>query len=296
MRPKYGGNGQGPLETIEEPLYVSSPLGIRARIGMICRGCELEISGTLLTVDLRIMDMTEFDIILGMDWLTVYRVVIDCGRRRVTAYTQDGTRVVFQGGKHDILPHTVYEFRCQGKLAGWLASLTLEDEVRPDLDLPRVVCEYVDVFPDELPGLPPHRDVDFGIELHSGTSTISMTSHRMAPVELQELRVQLQEPLDKRFIRPSTSPWGAPVLFAKKRGKTLRLCMNYRKLNRVTIKNRYPLPRIDDLLDQLRGVRVYSKIDLHTGYHQLRVRETDIPKTTFRTRYGHFEFTVMPLD
>ena len=121
-----------------------------------------------------------------------------------------------------------------------------------------------------------------------------MTPHRMTPVELQELRVQLQEPLDKRFIRPSTSPWGAPVLFAKKRGKTLRLCMNYRKLNRVTIKNRYPLPRIDDLLDQLRGVRVYSKIDLHTGYHQLRVRETDIPKTTFRTRYGHFEFTVMP--
>ena len=149
-------------------------------------------------------------------------------------------------------------------------------------------------FPDELPGLPPHRDVDFGTELHSGTSTISMTSHRMAPVELQELRVQLQEPLDKRFIRPNTSPWGAPVLFAKKRGKTLRLCMNYRKLNRVTIKNRYPLPRIDDLLDQLRGVRVYSKIDLHTGYHQLRVRETDVPKTTFRTRYGHFEFTVMP--
>ena len=98
--------------------------------------------------------------------------------------------------------------------------------MRPDLDLPRVVCEYVDVFPDELPGVPPHRDVDFGNELHPDTSTICMTSHRMAPVELQELRVQLQEPLDKRFIRPSTSPWGAPVLFAKKRGKTLRLCMN----------------------------------------------------------------------
>ena len=104
MRPKYGGNGQGPLETLEEPLHVNSPLGIRARIGTICRGCELEISGTLLTVDLRIMDMSEFDVIFGMDWLTVYKVVIDCERRRVTAYTQDGTRVVFQGGKHDILP------------------------------------------------------------------------------------------------------------------------------------------------------------------------------------------------
>ena len=282
------------VETLEEPLYVSSPLGIRARIGMICRGCELEISGTLLTVDLRIMDMSEFDVILGMDWLTAYRVVIDCERMRVTSYTQDGTRVVFQGDKHDILPQTVYESRCQGQLAGWLASLTLEDEERPDLDLPRVVCEYVDVFPDELPGLPPQRVVDFGIELHPGTSPISMTPHRMAPVELQELRVQLQELLDKGFIRPSTSPWGAPVLFAKKKDKTLRLCIDYRHLNRVTIKNRYPLPRIDDLFDQLRGARVYSKIDLRTGYHQLRVRDTDIPKTAFRTRYGHYEFTVMP--
>ena len=99
-------------------------------------------------------------------------------------------------------------------------SLTLEDEVRPDLDLPRVVCEYVDFFPDELPGLPPHRVVDFGIKLHLGTSTISMTPHRMAPVELQELRVQLQGLLDKGFIRPSTSPWGASALVAKKRGKT----------------------------------------------------------------------------
>ena len=121
-----------------------------------------------------------------------------------------------------------------------------------------------------------------------------MTPHRMAPVELQELKVQLQELLDKGFIRPSTSPWGSPVLFAKKKDKILRLCIDYRQLNRVTIKNQYPLPRIDDLFDQLRGARVYSKIGLHTGYHQLRVRETNIPKTAFRTSYGHFEFTVMP--
>ena len=102
------------VEGLEEPLYVSSPLGIRARIGMICRGCELEISGILLTVDLRVMDMSEFDVIMGMDWLTAYRVVIDCERRRVTAYTQDGPRVVFHGDKHDIFPQTVYESRCQG--------------------------------------------------------------------------------------------------------------------------------------------------------------------------------------
>ena len=144
-----------------------------------------------------------------MDWLTAYRVVINCECRRVTAYTQDGTRVTFQGDKHDVFPHTVYDSRWHRQLMGWLASLTLEDEVRPDLGLPRVVCEYEDVFSDELLGLPPQRDVDFCIELHPGTSHISMTLHKMAPVELQELKVQLQELLNKGFIGPSTSPWGA---------------------------------------------------------------------------------------
>ena len=151
-----------------------------------------------------------------------------------------------------------------------------------------MVCEYEDVFLDELPRLLSHRDVDFTIELHPCTSPISMTLHRMAPAELQELKVQLQELLDRGFIRLSTSPWGAPILFAKKRDKTLRLCIDYRQLNRATIKNRYPLPKIDDLFDQLRGTRVYSKIDLRISNHQLRVREADIPKTAFRTRYGHF--------
>ena len=122
------------FETLKEPFYASSPLWTRARLGMIGRGCELEISGTLLTVDLRIIDMSKFDVILGMDWLMAYRIVINCERRRVTAYMQDSARMVFQGDKHDILPQTVYEPKCQGQLAGWLASLTLEDEDRPDLD------------------------------------------------------------------------------------------------------------------------------------------------------------------
>ena len=157
-----------------------------------------------------------------------------------------------------------------------------------------MVCEYKDIFLDELPRLPPYRDVDFTNELHPGTSPIFMTPHKMAPAELGELKVQLQELLDRGFIRPSTSPLGAPVLFAKNKDKTLQLCIDYRQLNRATIKNRYHLPRIDDLFDQLRGMRVYSKIDLCIGYHQFRVREADIPKTAFRTWYGPFEFTMMP--
>ena len=194
------------VKTLNEPLHMSSPLGTKARIDRICRGCELEISGILLTVDLRVMDMSEFEVILRMDWLTAHRVVIDCDRMRVTANTPDSTYVVFQGNRHNVSPHTVYDSRWQGQLMGLLASLTLEDEVRQDMSLPRVVCEYEDVFPDELPGLPPPRDVDFRIELHPRTSPISMTPHRMAPVELRELKVQINELLGKGFIRPSTSP------------------------------------------------------------------------------------------
>ena len=160
--------------------------------------------------------------------------------------------------------------------------------MRLDLDLPRVVCEYANIFPNELPGLPPHRDVDFGIELHPGTSTISMTPHRMAPVELQELRVQLQGLLDKGFMKPSTSPWGAPVLFAKKKGKTLRLCVDYRQWNRVMIQNRYILPRIDELFDQLRGARVYPKIDLRAGYHHLYAKFSKFEFWLTKVRFfGH---------
>ena len=123
-------------------------------VDLICQGCELEISGILLTMDLRVMDMSKFDVIHGKDWLMAYRVVIDCERRRVTAYTHDGTHVTFQGDKRDALPQTVYDFMWHRKLVGWLVSLTLEDELRQNLDLPRVVCEYKDVFLDELLGLP----------------------------------------------------------------------------------------------------------------------------------------------
>ena len=145
MRPKYGGNGQGPLETIEEPLYVSSPLGIRARIGMICRGCELEILGTLLTMDLRIMDMSEFEVILRMDWLITYRVVIDCEHRRITAYTQDGTPVVFQGVSTIFSPDSI-RVQVSGTVSGLASEPYPRGQGETDLDLPRVVYECVDVF------------------------------------------------------------------------------------------------------------------------------------------------------
>ena len=157
-----------------------------------------------------------------------------------------------------------------------------------------VVRHFPDVFPEDLPGLPPDREGEFTIDLLPGTNPISLTPYRMAPAELRELKAQLQELVDKGFIQPSISPWGAPVLFVRKKDGTLRLCIDYRQLNRVTIKNRYPLPRIDDLFDQLKGACVFSKIDLRSGYYQLKIRDDDVPKTAFRTRYGHYEFLVMP--
>ena len=192
--------------SLEVSMHVNSPLGTRVSVDQMCWDCELEILGILLIVGLRVMDMSEFGVILGMNWLTAHRVVIDCDRKRVTAYTPNDVCVMFQGDKHDTLPRAVNDSRWHGKLVGWLASLTLEDKMRHELSLPRVVCEYEDIFPDELLGLPPHRVVDFAIELHPGTSPISMTLHRMVPVELQELKVQVQELLDKGFIIPSTSP------------------------------------------------------------------------------------------
>ncbi|GJS84077.1 putative reverse transcriptase domain-containing protein [Tanacetum coccineum] len=150
------------------------------------------------------------------------------------------------------------------------------------------------IFPEDLPGLPPTRQVEFQIDLVPGAAPVARAPYRLAPSEMKELSEQLKELSDKGFIRPSSSPWGAPVLFVKKKDGSFRMCIDYRELNKLTVKNRYPLPRIDDLFDQLQGSSVYSKIDLRSGYHQLRVREEDIPKTAFRTRYGHYEFQVMP--
>ncbi|XP_070014109.1 uncharacterized protein [Nicotiana sylvestris] len=146
---------------------------------------------------------------------------------------------------------------------------------------------------DELPGIPPDREIDFGIDVIPGMQPISIPPYRMAPAELKGLKEQLKDLLERGFIRPSVSPWGAPALFVRKKDGSLRMCIDYRQLNKVTIKNKYPLPRIDDLFDQLQGATCFSKIDLWSGYHQLKIREQDIPKTSFRTRYGHFEFMVM---
>ena len=143
--------------------------------------------------------------------------------------------------------------------------------------------DFPDVFPEELPSIPPVREVNLSIEILPGTTPTSRAPYRMAPTELKELKIQLQELLDKGFIRPSVSPWGAPVLFVKKKDGTLRMCIDYWQVNKEIVKNKYPLSRIENLFDQLKGAGVFSKIDLRSGYYQLRVKDVDVPKTTFRT-------------
>nr|GFC06104.1 putative reverse transcriptase domain-containing protein [Tanacetum cinerariifolium] len=179
-------------------------------------------------------------------------------------------------------------------ILGFLSTIHDTTSDVPSIHDQPIVSEFPDVFPDELPGIPPVREVGFNIELIPGSEPISKAPYRMAPIELKELKDQLQELLERGFIHPSVSPWGAPVIFVKKKDGSMRLGIDYRELNKITIRNRYPLPRIDDLFDQLQGAMHFSKIDLRSGHHQLRVKEQDVSKTAFRTRYGHYEFLVMP--
>ncbi|GJU72173.1 putative reverse transcriptase domain-containing protein [Tanacetum coccineum] len=206
----------------------------------VIKGYTLTLLNQPFEIDLIPIKLSSFDVVIGIDWLSKYRAKI-LYDEKVVHIPIDGENLIIR----------VMEKKADEK--------RLEDI--------SVVKEFLDVFPKDLPGIPPIR---------------------------QELSNQLQELTDRGFIRPSTSPWGAPVLFVKKKDGSFRMCIDYRELNKLTIKNRYPLPRIDDLFDQLQGSSIYSKIDLRSGYHQLRVREEDIPKTAFRTRYGHYEFQVMP--
>jgi hypothetical protein len=157
----------------------------------------------------------------------------------------------------------------------------------------RVVQEYPDVFLEEVSGMPPDRDIEFFIELLPRTPPISKRPYRMSVNELVEIKKQIAVLQAKGFIKPSSSPWGAPVPFLEKKDGTQWMCIDYRSLNEVTIKNKYPFPKIEDLFDQMKGAGVFSKIDLRSRYHQLRIQESDIPKTAFHTQYGLYEYIVM---
>ncbi|GJZ54117.1 putative reverse transcriptase domain-containing protein [Tanacetum coccineum] len=251
------------------------------------------------------VELGSFDVIIGMDWLRRCHAVIVCDEKLVQVPYGNET-LTFCGNKSSneresrlavISYSKAQEYMAKGCQV-FLAQISAKKEEdksegKQIKDVP-IVRDFPEVFPEDLPGLPPARPVEFQIDLIPGAAPVARAPYRLAPSEMKELSEQLQELSDKGFIRPSSSPWGAPVLFVKKKDGSFRMCIDYRELNKLTVKNRYPLLRIDDLFDQLQGSSIYSKIDLRSGYHQLRVREQDIPKTAFRTRYGHYEFQVMP--
>ncbi|KAL0544214.1 hypothetical protein IC582_019327 [Cucumis melo] len=264
------------LESLSEGLVIYTPVGDVLLVNEVLRNCEILVECISLLVDLLPLE-------LQMKWF----------------FRKPGfAEVVFRGMRKVVSRSLISVLKAEKLLrkgcTAFLAHIVVvqREKLKPE-DVP-VVKEFLEVFPDDLSGLPPDREIEFTIELLPGIAPISQAPYRMASSELKELKMQLQELVDKGCIRPSVSPWGAPVLFVKKKDGTLRLCIEYRQLNKVTIRNKYPLPRINDLFDQPRGAALFSKIDLRSGYHQLKVRESDIAKRAFRTRYGHYEFRVMP--
>jgi hypothetical protein len=229
--------------------YVISTSGGRVDADRIAQKVPLMLSGKVFSTNLIILSGQGIDVILGMSWMKMHKVVLDIAARLLH------------------LNSPVY-----GKVTLHLPAISrikasLHHVVERRLEDIYVVREFPDVFPDDLPGMPPGRAIEFKIELQPGTAPTSKASYKMSREELVELKIQLKDLLDKGFIHPSSSPWGCPVLFVSKKDKGLRLCVDYRPLNAVTIKNKYPLPRIDILFDQLAGAQVFSKIDLRSGYH-----------------------------
>nr|GEU62361.1 putative reverse transcriptase domain-containing protein [Tanacetum cinerariifolium] len=249
-------------------------------VDTIIRGCTINFQNHPFNIDLMPVELGSFDVIIGMDWLRRCHAVTVCDEKLVQIPYGNET-LTFHGNE-----------RNNGRESR-LTVISCSKEGKQLKDVP-IVRDFPEVFLEDLPGLPPARPVEFQIDLIPGAAPVTRAPYRLAPSEMKELSEQLQELSDKGFIRPSSSPWGSPVLFVKNKDGSFRMCIDYRELNKLTVKNRYPLPRIDNLFDQLQGSSIYSKIDLRSGYHQLRVREQDIPKTAFRARYGHYEFQVMP--
>jgi hypothetical protein len=267
------------LALLKCKMIVSSPGGdMPAR--QLCSKVNLKIRGVDFVANLIVFESKGIDVILRMDWLSKHKVLIDCAMKSIKLTTPEGKEMEF-----------VTEPVVTAKGVANHAKVHQLDASQGSEAL--VVNEFLDVFPEELLGMPPDWDIEFVIECKTGTSPIYNTPYRMATPELAELKEHIKELLVKEFICPNSSPWGAPMIFVLKKDGTQWLCMDYHALNEVTIKNKYPLPMIDDLFDQLHGACVFSKIDLWLGYHQLKIWECDIPKTAFISRYGLYEYTVM---
>lgn len=301
---------QTPSFDSEPSLGVTLADGRRHRTHGTMIGAPLCVSTYQDQVDLHCLPLGGFDVILGLPWLEEVNPHIDW-RERTLSFRRDQKEHVLNPSwslqcisasdvRREVRKKNVdevYMVRVQpidDQTELQVNAVQASESTSANPAEQRMLHEYRDVFGELPPGLPPEREVDHRIELVPGSTPASRPMIRMAPAQQDELKKQLQELTDMGFIQPSKSPYGAPVLFVKKKDGTMRMCVDYRALNSITIKNRYPLPRIDELFDRLQGAKVFSKIDLRSGYHQIRIHADDVPKTAFRTRYGHFEFLVLP--
>jgi hypothetical protein len=235
----------------------------------------LELSGRIFNTNLIILSGQGIDVILGMSWIKLHRAVLDIAGRLVHLNSPVYGKVIL---------HLPAVSRIKASLRH-MVELKLKDI--------HVIREFLDVFPDDRSGMPPERVIEFKIELQPSTAPIAKAPYKMSLMKMKELKIQLRSLLDNGYFRPSTSPWGFLALFVEKKDKEMRLCVDYRPLNAVTIKIKYSLPRIDILFDQLAGAQVFSKIDLRSSYHQIKIHAEDIPKTTFTMRYDLYEYLVM---
>ncbi|GJS27533.1 putative reverse transcriptase domain-containing protein [Tanacetum coccineum] len=270
------------------------------KVNTIIRGCTLNFLNHPFNIDLMPVELGNFDVIIGMDWLVKYHVVIVYDEKIVRIPFRNEILIVRgdeSNNGHESRLNIISCTKTQKNLLKgcqvFLAHITTKKAEDKSEEKRLEDIPIVQDFPKDLPGISPTRQVKFQIDLVPGAAPVARAPYRLAPSEMKELSDQLHELSDKGFIRPSSSPWGALVLFVKKKDGSFRMCIDYRELNKLTVKNHYLLLRINDLFDQLQRPSVYSKIDLRSGYHQLRVHEEDIPKTAFRTRYGHYEFQAM---
>jgi hypothetical protein len=250
------------IEYLPTAYTISTPGG-KIFTRQVAVNLPLNLGGRVYKTSLIVLEGRGIDVILGMNWMKRHRALLDTAAWTVHLDSLECGNATLQLA---LTPVT---------------SVVVHHTVTQNLEDILVACEFSDVFPEDLPGIPLDRDVEFVIELQPGTTPISRRSYKMIPKELAELKVQLNELLDKGYICPSSSPWGCLALFVKKKDQSLRLCVDYQPLNNITIKNKYPLPRIDILFDQLASARVFSKVNLHSGYHQIKIHPEDVPKTAF---------------
>jgi hypothetical protein len=242
-----------PITTMSIPIQIDSAGG-KVRADSVCLNVSVEIRGIEFPANVIVMGTQGIDVILGMNWLDKYQAVISCDKRIIKLVSPLGEEVVA-------------ELVSPEPRKGGCHQMAIDSKEADSLETIKVVLEFPDVFPKDLLGMPPERKVEFAIELLPGNTPIYKRAYRVSGSELVELKKQIDELSEKGYIRPSTSPWAAPILFMEKKDGTRRMCIDYRALNEVTIKNKYPLPRIKDLFDQMRGASVFSKIDLRLGYH-----------------------------